>query len=265
MGRAGSKAAGSEMAGVPRTRGLQLRRSHRAAGAVFAALSLLLSTIGFAQTALATKHGAVVRIKVHGASLEGNLEGDSPDREVSIYLAPGYGAQRSRHYPVVYLLHGFTDDDLRWFGSEHLFDGAAAADRAFSNDVPEMIIVMPNAKTRYFGSMYGSSATTGDWETFVAHDLVSYIDTHYRTIANRMSRGLSGHSMGGYGTIRLGMKHPEVFSSIYALSACCPTPRTDFTDSAREQAQAVQNDRIGARFENNVLPFFAKNLTFKSR
>jgi enterochelin esterase-like enzyme len=50
---------------------------------------------------------------------------------------------------------------------------------------------------------------------------VSYIDSHYRTIPNRASRGLAGHSMGGYGTIRIGMKHPEVFSSIYALSACC--------------------------------------------
>jgi enterochelin esterase-like enzyme len=87
-----------------------------------------------------------------------------------------------------------------------------------------MIIVMPDAHTAYLGSMYSSSPVTGDWETFITHDLVSYVDSHYRTIPNRMSRGLAGHSMGGYGTIRLGMKYPEVFSSIYALSACCLTP-----------------------------------------
>src|SRR5262249_61625687 len=52
-------------------------------------------------------------------------------------------------------------------------------------------------------------------------DLVSYVDSHYRTIPDRMSRGLGGHSMGGYGTIRIGMKRPDVFSSLYIMSGCC--------------------------------------------
>ncbi|MCB1123160.1 MAG: esterase, partial [Verrucomicrobiae bacterium] len=63
--------------------------------------------------------------------------------------------------------------------------------------------------------------TIGDWEAFVTRELVAYIDSHYRTLANRNSRGLAGHSMGGYGTIRLGMKNPDIYSSIYLLSACC--------------------------------------------
>ena len=71
------------------------------------------------------------------------------------------------------------------------------------------------------GSFYSSSKTTGDWETFIAVELVNYIDSHYRTIPGRMSRGLAGHSMGGYGTFRIGMKHPEVFSSLFSMSACC--------------------------------------------
>jgi S-formylglutathione hydrolase len=218
---------------------------HRAA-AVLAALSVALSPSGFSQTtpAQAAKHGSVVRIRVHGPSLEGNLEGDSPDRDVSVYLPPGYETQKARRYPVLYLLHGFTDSDLGWFGSSHhLFDGAGAADRAFSGGVPEMIVVMPNAKTRYFGSMYSSSVTIGDWESFVAHDLVAYIDAHYRTLANRMSRGLAGHSMGGYGTIRLGMKYPDVFSSIYALSACCLAPMPNLQDTSREKpVRDIQTD-----------------------
>ncbi|MCB0564204.1 MAG: esterase family protein, partial [Phaeodactylibacter sp.] len=85
----------------------------------------------------------------------------------------------------------------------------------------EMIVVMPNAYNRFKGSMYSSSATIGDWETFVARELVNYIDANYRTIAEPASRGLAGHSMGGYGTIRLGMKYPEVWSAIYLLSPCC--------------------------------------------
>lgn len=84
-----------------------------------------------------------------------------------------------------------------------------------------MILVFPDAFTVYDGSMFSSSPTTGDWETYIAEDLVAHIDSRYRTIANRGVRGLAGHSMGGYGTVRIGMKHPEVFSALYAMSSCC--------------------------------------------
>jgi len=84
--------------------------------------------------------------------------------------------------------------------------------------------VVPSAMTAFQGSMYSNSVTTGDWESFIAKELVAYIDGHYRTIPERVSRGLAGHSMGGYGTFRIGMKHPEIFSSMYSLSACCMPP-----------------------------------------
>jgi S-formylglutathione hydrolase FrmB len=84
-----------------------------------------------------------------------------------------------------------------------------------------MILVMPNAMNAFGGSMYSNSVTAGDWEGYVAEDLVAYMDKNYRTIASRDGRGLAGHSMGGYGTIRIGMKRPDVFSSLYALSSCC--------------------------------------------
>jgi S-formylglutathione hydrolase FrmB len=73
----------------------------------------------------------------------------------------------------------------------------------------------------YGGSMYSNSVTTGNWEGYVAEDLVAYMDRNYRTLAARESRGLAGHSMGGYGTMRIGMKHPDVFAALYALSSCC--------------------------------------------
>ncbi len=69
--------------------------------------------------------------------------------------------------------------------------------------------------------MYSNSPTIGNWENFIARDLVSYIDTNYRTLAKRESRGLSGHSMGGYGTMRIGMRDPETFVALYAQSSCC--------------------------------------------
>jgi S-formylglutathione hydrolase FrmB len=67
--------------------------------------------------------------------------------------------------------------------------------------------------------------TTGDFERFISHDLVAYVDSHYRTIAERTSRGLVGHSMGGYGAARIGMKHPDVFGSLYIMSPCCLSAR----------------------------------------
>jgi S-formylglutathione hydrolase len=186
-------------------------------------LSLLTATavLVFSQAAV-SRRGTLQRITVHGKSLQGNLEGDSPDRDVSVYLPPSYSSDRHRRYPVLYLLHGFTDKDSNWFGNpKHFVNAPEAIDKAFSSGTGEMIVVMPNAYTLYQGSMYSISATVGDWEDFIASDLVAYIDSHYRTIADRLSRGLAGHSMGGYGTLRIGIKHPEVFSSLYAMSACC--------------------------------------------
>ncbi|MDB5247798.1 MAG: esterase [Segetibacter sp.] len=170
--------------------------------------------------------GSVERIKVHGKGLEGNLEGDDPDRDVSVYLPPGYKSNPGRRYPVVYFLHGYTDNDAQWYGFvKHWINMPSIVDSVFTaGNLQEMILVTPNAYTRFQGSMYSNSITTGNWEDYVAKELVSYIDGHYRTIAKPESRGLAGHSMGGYGTIRIGEKHPEIFSSIYMLSPCCLAP-----------------------------------------
>lgn len=197
----------------------------------------------FSQTQASPPQGTVERIKVHGKSLEGNLEGDSPDRDVSVYLPPGYKTDSKKRYPVIYLLHGYTDNDDNWFGAKHPFvDAPAAIDKALASGSSHgMIVVMPNAYTIYMGSMYSNSVTTGDWEGFITNDLVSYIDTHYRTIPDRASRGLAGHSMGGYGTIRLGMKYPEVFSSLYAMSACCLGTNPNLTGPAMEKAEAIHS------------------------
>jgi S-formylglutathione hydrolase FrmB len=164
----------------------------------------------------------VERITVHGRSLEGNLEGDSPDRHVIVYLPPSYAKDGSRRYPVLYALHGFWIDNEQWSVEIHT---PQTIEGAFATGTREMIVVMADAKTRYSGSMYSNSVTTGNWEDFIARDLVGYVDSHYRTIARRESRGIAGHSMGGYGTVRIAMKHPDVFSVMYAMSPCCMSAR----------------------------------------
>lgn len=179
----------------------------------------LLISITCAQNQKGTKE----RIKVYSKSIEGNLIGDPADRDVTVYLPPSYENNPERRYPVVYMLHGFTDTDSQWFGWEaHWINLYTVIETTLSEGkMREMIVVMPNAYNRFKGSMYSSSITIGDWETFIARELVDYIDSHYRTLPDASSRGLAGHSMGGYGTIRLGMKYPEVWSAIYILSPCC--------------------------------------------
>jgi S-formylglutathione hydrolase FrmB len=164
----------------------------------------------------------VEHIKVHGKSLEDNLEGDAVDRDVIVFLPPSYVKDKHRHYPVVYALRGYSIGAEQWTHEIHV---PQTIEGAFAQGAKEMIVVLPDSKTIHNGSMYSSSVTTGDFEQFIAHDLVAYIDAHYRTIPNRVSRGLVGHSMGGYGASRIGMKHPDVFGSLYIMSPCCMSAR----------------------------------------
>ena len=188
---------------------------------------------------------AVEHIKIHGKSLEGNLEGDTADPDVTIYLPPSYATDKAKRYPVIYLLHGYS-------GRDDTFNGRLAtlpdsADRLVaSGAAKEMIVVMPNAFTLHKGSMYSNSVTTGDWESYVADDLPAYMDKHYRTIANRMGRGLGGHSMGGYGALRIGMKRPDVFSSLYLMSSCCLNASLTFDPGRMAPAEAIKTREAAA-------------------
>lgn len=172
----------------------------------------------------AAQEGRLVREKVHGSSLEKTPTGESADRSVSIYLPPSYETSPNKRYPVVYLLHGITDTDDAWINPWKK-DGdpwqtlqgvmnRGIAEKRFG----EMIIVMPSELTNWGGSFYTNSTVTGNWEDFTVKDLVTFVDSKYRTLARPSSRGLAGHSMGGYGAIKLGMKHPDVYSVVYGMN-----------------------------------------------
>jgi S-formylglutathione hydrolase FrmB len=184
----------------------------------------------------------VEHIKIHGKALEGNLEGDAVDRDVIVFLPPSYATETRRRYPVVYALHGFFIGAAQWTNEIHV---PQTVEGAFAQGAKEMIVVLPDSKTIYNGSMYSSSVTTGDFENFIAHDVVNYIDAHYRTIPNRDSRGLVGHSMGGYGASRIGMKHPDVFGSLYIMSPCCLSPMAGgFGPPDKMKETAIQSEKI---------------------
>jgi len=183
--------------------------------------------------------GTVEKITVHGKSLEGNLEGDSPDRVVLVYLPPSYAGEQARRFPVVYLLHGYGGTETTFTERlANLPDGGNRLDGA--QGFSSAIYVMPSAYTLHKGSMYSDSVTTGNWEKFIAEDLVGYIDGHYRTLATRMSRGLAGHSMGGYGALRIGMKRPDLFGSLYLMSSCCLGANRNPSAEAMKAAEAIK-------------------------
>jgi S-formylglutathione hydrolase FrmB len=224
-------------------------------------LSLALA-MGLALTAQVTtnvpqvvpgaKSVIIDHIKIHGTALEGNLEEDAVDRDVIVFLPTSYRSEKRRRYPVVYALHGYSIGAEQWTHEIHV---PQTIEGAFAQGAKEMIVVLPDSKTVHNGSMYSSSVTTGDFEKFISHDVVTYIDTHYRTIPNRESRGLVGHSMGGYGAIRIGMKHPDVFGSLYIMSPCCLSARTTGPANAEmeKSLEAVKTPEDSAQ-----LPFFAR-------
>jgi enterochelin esterase-like enzyme len=198
------------------------------------------------------KPAMVEHIKVHGASLEGSLEGDSADRDVLVLLPPSYVADKARRYPVVYALHGYSIGAEQWSKEIHV---PQTIEGALAKGAREMIVVLPDSKTVHNGSMYSSSLTTGDFENFIAHDLVAYMDAHYRTIAARESRGLVGHSMGGYGATRIGMKHADVFGSLYIMSPCCLATRAAATLKPEEEAALTA---VKSPSDSASLPFILR-------
>lgn len=175
---------------------------------------MLLAVVVFrvAFTAAAQhEQGEVVTDTLYSENLENDF-GENPARAVSVYLPPGYHDSNKR-YPVIYFLHGFMGDNTLLSPMAALLDFAIA-----THKIRPCILVIADQKTTYDGSFYSNSELFGNWEDFTAYDLVAFVDRKYRTIAQKESRGITGHSMGGYGALKIAMHHPEIFSSVYALS-----------------------------------------------
>jgi enterochelin esterase-like enzyme len=194
----------------------------------------------------------VERVKVHGKALAGNLEGNAADRDVLVFLPPSYTTGTSRRYPVVYALHGYSIGAEQWAAEIHV---PQTIEGAFAQGVKEFIVVLPDSKTAHNGSMYSSSVTTGDFERFIARELVAFVDGRYRTLAARESRGLVGHSMGGYGATRIGMKHADVFGSLYIMSPCCLSARGVGPNPAEFEKTVAS---MTAPADSAKLPFFPR-------
>ncbi|MBS1914875.1 MAG: esterase family protein [Bacteroidetes bacterium] len=131
----------------------------------------------------------------------------------TIYLPPDYFTS-DRSYPVVYLLHGFTDDNTGWlqFGEVNRYADKAIAD----GTIPPMIIVMPNGDSSWYINSYDGKEK---YEDFFIKEFIPTIEKTYRIKAEKRYRGIAGLSMGGYGTLIYSMKYPDLFAAAAPLSA----------------------------------------------
>ncbi|MCX7677523.1 MAG: esterase family protein, partial [Alteraurantiacibacter sp.] len=213
------------------------------------ALGVAGAALALPVPAAAQEQARAAFMTFHSPALVGNLEGNSAERRVLVVTPPGYDENPSARYPVVYFLHGYwgqLEAQQAAFQLHEAVQASAAAGYPF-------IMVMPDGYSRLRGGFYSSGPTVGDYEGMVARDLVAWVDRTFRTIPSAASRGLAGHSMGGYGTIRVAMKNPGVFSSIYMMSACCLPPMELTAEQARaietmtpEQAEAAQFGQLAS-------------------
>ncbi|MBO9557146.1 MAG: esterase [Caulobacter sp.] len=175
-------------------------------------LVLLAAVLGGPLPALAQSQ--VRDFVVTSKGFDGNKIGISGQRRVRVYLPDGYETS-NRRYPVVYYLHNLFEDERAAFdrdGLQILLDKAIA-----SKVIPPVIVVAADFSTPLGSSIYTSSPVTGDWDGFMVRELVPWADKQFRTLARRDARGLTGDRMGGYGALAFGMRHADVFGSVYAL------------------------------------------------
>lgn len=189
----------------------------------------------------------VMNLKFQPKSLKGNVLGEKEERELWVYLPEGYD-KSNQHYPVIYYLHGFTDsyNTFETLEMKKLMDAAIKSGR-----IQPCLLVVPNSDTKFKGSFYAN-----EWADYIAKDLVNYIDSSFRTIKDKSSRGIAGHSMGGNGALKLAMLYPEVFGSVHAMSPSVLNWSTEFTLDNPSFAvidKAKTQDDIFADFYASVL------------
>lgn len=149
-----------------------------------------------------------------------NLFNEDTTQQVAIYLPPSYEMDLSKRYPVVYLLGGFGTPVIAWSdGWSQGYRIKESMDALIENEtIKEMIFVAVEGINFLVGTFYDNSELTGNWEDHITSTLIEYMDNNYRTIANKDSRALAGHSMGGYGALNLSMKRPDLFSIGFGMN-----------------------------------------------
>lgn len=203
-------------------------------------LCLLLSSLSIGVSA-ASPQGKVIE----GQSMTSQITGYAVN--YSVYLPPCYDSSE-RAYPVVYLLHGYTDSETAWvqFGEVNRVADEAIA----SEEIPPMIIVMPDAKVTWY---VNNHTGTDKYEDMMIEEFIPFVEKQYRIRSDRSFRGVSGLSMGGNGSLVYALRHPDVFG------VCAPFSAAVYTNE--EVIGYLKNDQkqwftsiYGDLGENDQLP-----------
>jgi len=164
----------------------------------------------------------------------------------SVYLPMDY-ATSQRSYPVVYLLHGYSDDETGWiqFG-----EAGRIADKGIADGkIPPCILVIPDGKVTWYCNSYDKMNL---WEDNFINEFIPFIEKEYRIRPRKEYRAIAGLSMGGYGALKLSMRHTDLFSCCFALSSGTFTDK-EITD---------QKDADYERYFGNI---FGSGLTGEAR
>ena len=149
-----------------------------------------------------------------------------------IVLPPDY-AESVERYPVLYLLHGYLQNYTVW--------GRSLSAAYYARKLNDLILVLPDGgNSWYINYAFSEQGQTNNWEDHIIEDVVGYVDEHYRTEARRQGRALSGLSMGGFGALALGLRHPDQFISIGSTSGALSFARAQ---AARLTVGAMENPR----------------------
>ena len=178
-------------------------------------ITLAFASLNAVQSFAEPAKSQVVDRELRSESIAHNKIGVDPMRKMVVYLPPGYEGS-SEHYPVIYFLPNPFEDDYRVVFDQR--DAQGLFDRAIGTGViGKFILVSIDMNTQLGSSWYVNSSATGNWEDFMVKELVPYIDANFRTLPTRDSRGIAGIFIGGYGAIRFGMRHPDIFGTVYAM------------------------------------------------
>ncbi len=142
------------------------------------------------------------------------------DKNFTVYLPKSYSTDTERDYPVVYMLHGANENDWEWANIPTSMVNEAITKATADGMSCEMVIVCPNATE---GTMGYFNREGWNYEDYFFKELMPFIESHYRVIADKGHRAIGGLSMGGGGSFNYGLAHPEMFSSVYAISGAVPS------------------------------------------
>ncbi len=149
-----------------------------------------------------------VRLMLDSVSLQNNIIDNLPRKAIWVYLPPSYYTSE-KAYPVVYYLHGHGEGVGGYMNSNQ-----TRFDEAFESDAKEFIFVEVQGDLYY----YVNSPVTGNWEDYIMDEVIPLVDDTYRTMKSSESRGICGFSMGGFGSLNLALRHPDIFGAVYSMS-----------------------------------------------